>query len=339
MAINDRDFSLAGVISSSRRRQADISSPSTMNRPQRRGAKVYGKKTFAPGASAVAAIFAGDSPPLSVMSSKPKISPVRRALDDVTNSFSNFRLDDQQTGIRKESSEKPIGKVKGTADEGQPTSQVSEPVTDQVTRPTRSKKLGAKSSDDPRRKWLEPLMKEYEKSGMHQMEIRKWIDILDEEWGLEKIAESSYAEVYKVSNSDGTSVLKVMALKPPTGPGSQRETSVDVTSVVSEVLIMDMMAEIPGFLEFKGAHVIEGKPPRAIKGAYDAHAAKNETFFPQPSSYHKDQLFLALELGDAGTDIEHFKVATISQLWDIFFGIVIALSHGEELAGFEVSTV
>lgn len=310
-----------------------------MNRPQRRGAKVYGKKTFTPGASAAAAIFARDSPPLTAMPSGLKVSPVRRALDDVTNSLSNFRLDDHKTGARKEGYENSIVKSKSKGNEVQSDSQVPEPFIDQVTRPTRSKKVCAKSLGDPRRKWLEPLMKEYEKSGLHQMEIRKWIDILDEEWGLEKIAESSFAEVYKVSNSDGISVLKVMALKPPTGPGSQRETSVDVTSVVSEVLIMDMMAEIPGFLEFKGAHIIEGKPPRAIKGAYDAHAAKNESFFPHPSSYHKDQLFLALELGDAGTDIEHFNVTTISQIWDIFFGIVIALSHGEELASFEVSTM
>jgi hypothetical protein len=310
-----------------------------MNRPQRRGAKVYGKKAFVPGASAAAAIFARDFPPLIARPSGLKISPVRRALDNVTNALGNFQLDDQKTGARKEVSERSIVRSKGKGKEEQSASQVPEPSVDQVTRPTRSKKVCAKPLDDPRRKWLEPLMKEYEKNGVHQMEIRKWTDILDEEWGLEKIAESSYAEVYKVSNCDGTSILKVMALKPPTGPGSHRETSVAVTSVVSEVLIMDMMAEIPGFLEFKGAHIIEGKPPRAIKGAYDAHAAKNESFFPQPSSYHKDQLFLALELGDAGTDIEHFSVTTISQIWDIFFGIVIALSHGEELASFEVSTV
>jgi hypothetical protein len=310
---------------------------SKMNRPQRRGAKVYGKKTFAPGTSATVAFFAADSPPPVAKSSSLKISPVRHALDDVTNSLGNFRLDDEQRVSRKEGIEKSKVRCQVKENGEQPVGKVPEPSVDQATRPTRSKKACTKPLDDPRRKWLEPLTKEYEKSGLHQMEIRKWTDILDEEWGLEKIAESSYAEVYKVSNCDGTSVLKVMALKPPTGPGSQRETSVDVMSVVSEVLIMDMMAEIPGFLEFKGAHIIEGKPPRAIKGAYDAHALKNESFFPQPSSYHKGQLFLALELGDAGTDIEHFKVTTISQLWDIFFGIVIALSHGEELASFEVS--
>lgn len=309
-----------------------------MNRPQRRGVKVYGKKTFVPGASAAAAIFASESPPLAATSSSLKVSPVRRALDDITNSLSNFRLDDHSTGAGEKASEKLKVKPKRKGNEDHSGRYVSEPLVDQATRPTRSKKACQKSLDDPRRKWLEPLMNEYEKSGSHKMEIRKWTDILDEEWGLEKIAESSYAEVYKVSNCDGTSVLKIMALKPPTGPGSQRETSVDVTSVVSEVLIMDMMAEVPGFLEFKGAHIIEGKPPRAIRGAYDSHAAKHESFFPRPGSYHRDQLFLALELGDAGTDIEHFSVTTISQIWDIFFGIVIALSYGEELASFEVST-
>jgi len=308
-----------------------------MNRTHRRGAKVYGKKTFVPGASLPAAIFTSESPPPKVISLKSKLSPVRRALDDVTNSLSNFRLDDRTVEAGKEVSGKSPAKTRGKAAKNRTSPQSSEPCINQATRAGRTRK--AEPSEDPRKGWLEPLTKEYEKSGMHKMEIRKWVDILDEEWGLEKIAESSYAEVYKVSNCDGTSVLKVMALKPPSGPGSQRDTSVDVTSAVSEVLIMDMMAEIPGFLEFKGAHIIEGKPPRAIKGAYDAHAAKHESFFPQPGSYHRDQLFLALELGDAGTDIEHFSITAISQIWDIFFGIVIALSHGEELASFEVSIV
>jgi Haspin like kinase domain len=306
-----------------------------MDRKQRHGVKVYGKKAFVPGAAAAAVIFAGESPPLNATSSSIKGSPVRCALEDVTKSLSNFRLDDRKQRAGKEGKEEP--KVKSRKIEQEIETRCPEQAVDVAKVSTRSTRTCAKETGDLRRMWLEPLTKEYERSGVHQMTIRKWTDILDEEWGLEKIAESSYAEVYKVSNCDGTSVLKVMALKPPTGPGSQRETSVDVMSVVSEVLIMDMMAEIPGFLEFKGAHIIEGRPPRAIRGAYDAHAAKSESFFPKPSSYHKDQLFLALELGDAGTDIEHFTITTISQIWDIFFGIIIALSHGEELASFEVS--
>lgn len=305
-----------------------------MNRSQRRGAKVYGKRALVPAATA-AAIFTSDFPPLNTIPSSLKASPIRHAFDDVTNSLSNLRLNDQEHKADKQSGEKP--KAKRNRGKEEIYNQCPEPVIDQGTRRTRSATLCSKPKDDLRGKWLEPLTREYERSGAQTMIIRKWADILDEEWGLEKIAESSYAEVYKVSNSEGTSVLKVMALKPPTGPGSQRETAVDVKSVVSEVLIMNMMAEIPGFLEFKGAHIIEGKPPNTIRGAYDAHAAKSGSEFPKPGSYHKDQLFLALELGDAGTDIEHFSVTNVSQIWDIFFGVVIALSHGEELASFEVN--
>lgn len=312
----------------------ELSSLSIMDPKQRHGVKIYGKKVFVPGAAAAAAIFAAESPPLNAIPPRLKGSPIRRALGDVTKSLSNFRLDDERPKLGKER-EKEL-KAKNKEKEQKVKVQSPQLAIKKGEVLTRSRRICTKEKDDPRRKWLEPLTREYERNGVHQMTIRKWNDILDEEWGLEKIAESSYAEVYKVSNCDGTSVLKVMALKPPTGPGSQRETSVDVASVVSEVLIMDMMAEIPGFLEFKDAHIIEGKPPGAIRGAYDAHAAKSESFFPKPSSYNRDQLFLALELGDAGTDIEHFKVTTISQLWDIFFGIVIGLSHGEELASFEV---
>ena len=294
----------------------------------RRRQKVYGKKTTFSASSSTAAIFAAPSPPSG---SRP--STVRHPLEDMTNALASVRIDDEGVGPSRS------GKGKGP-----PTSIRTESVSSaSATRSTRSATVTgtatATVNEDRRYEWLKPLISEYEADGRHKVTIHKWGDILDEKWSLEKIAESSFAEVYKVTNDEGTSVLKIMALKPPNGPGSQRETAVPVESVVSEVLIMDMLAEIPGFLEFKDAHIIEGRPPKAIREAYDAHVTKKgNSYFPKPSNYHKDQLFLALELGDAGTDIEHFRIQTVSEVWDIFLGIVIALTFGENLADFEVSS-
>src|SRR5277367_4119403 len=80
---------------------------SIMDRKQRHGAKVYGKKAFVPGAAAAAVIFAGESPPLHSISSSIKGSPVRCALEDVTKSLSNFRLDDRKQKAGKEDKEEP----------------------------------------------------------------------------------------------------------------------------------------------------------------------------------------------------------------------------------------
>lgn len=204
-------------------------------------------------------------------------------------------------------------------------------------RDTSSRGRASKRSD-PRLKWLRPLIEAYQLSGnpnKKPISIQTWNTLLDDEWKLEKIAESSFAEVFKVINECGTSILKFMALRPPTGPGSQRETAIPVEMVISEVLIMNTMADLDGYVEFKEAHIIEGRPPKALIEAFDAFASEKETFFPKPSSYQKGQLFLALELGDAGTDVEHFEIKTTAQLWDIFLGVVAALATGEQAFGFE----
>ncbi|KAI9742573.1 MAG: hypothetical protein M1818_003713 [Claussenomyces sp. TS43310] len=207
-------------------------------------------------------------------------------------------------------------------------------------KPKRSTRSGPSSPPpvtpkDPREAWLEPLITAYEKEGRQRLTIQKWTDVLDDDWKLEKMAESSFAEVYKVKNDAGTSVLKLMALKPPKGPGSRSDWALPVESVISEVMILNIMTELRGFLEFKEAHIIDGRPPKAIAEAYEAFAAEKETFFPKPAAYNKRQLFLALELGDAGSDLEHFQVTTHAQLWDIFLGTTLALAAGEQNFKFE----
>lgn len=208
----------------------------------------------------------------------------------------------------------------------------------------------AASPQDKRLQYLSPLLDAYDDNGHPRPTIKDWNSALDPEWPLLKIAESSYAEVYKVTNPSGTSILKVMALKPPSGAGSRRETACTVESVISEVLIMDIMAEIPGYLVFRDMHLISGKPHQSLVAAWEAHdwgvslldddgketnEGGSHSTFPHPAKYNKDAVFLILELGDAGIDVEHYVCKTAIELWDIFLGIVVALATGEDVCGFE----
>jgi serine/threonine-protein kinase haspin len=58
-------------------------------------------------------------------------------------------------------------------------------------------------------------------------------------------------------------------------------------------------------------------------------------FYPSPSRYLDDTKFLIVELGDAGTALEDFELATADQLWDIFFHVAIAMARAEARIGFE----
>lgn len=301
------------------------------NEPRRVRRQKYGKKTAAL-PSLLPSFFASphredsvvDSIPVTttiptvglVSLPVPSSSSPRRPLDDVTELLGNVSLNDDSTTTRNKGKDQESGQV--------------------TTRTTRSVTAAVQRTDS-RLLWLQPLIAAYKNVSHQLLTIESWDTMLSEEWQLKKIAESSFAEVYKVVNSGGTSVLKIMALKPPKGPGARRETAVTVESVISEVLIMDIMAEIPGFLEFKACHIMEGKLPNQVVQAFDLYSDEKGTEFPHPKAYQKDQLFMALELGDAGIDLENYKITTLAQLWDIVLGVIIALAAGEGEFGFEVN--
>ncbi|ELR06928.1 hypothetical protein VC83_05936 [Pseudogymnoascus destructans] len=180
-----------------------------------------------------------------------------------------------------------------------------------------------------------------------------WSHLLSPHWPLTKLTESSYAEIYTLHNPSGSSILKILALRPPRGPGSRRETACKVEDVLSEVAILDLVTDVSGFVVFRGVFVARGGVPAGVVRAWEgwndnppganATAEESESWdegygrsaFPHPSRYHKDQLFLVLELGDAGKDLEHYNLTTREELWDVFLGTVAALATGEELFGFE----
>ncbi|RAL64220.1 hypothetical protein DID88_002112 [Monilinia fructigena] len=99
---------------------------------------------------------------------------------------------------------------------------------------------------------------------------KNWDDVLAPGSSIQKIAEASYAEVFRITNPVGSSILKLLRLKVPTDPTSKRsDTAIKVETVVSEMRLMNSLTEIPGFVKFKDAHIVEGKPPAAFVEAYE----------------------------------------------------------------------
>ncbi|RQM08507.1 hypothetical protein DH86_00000232 [Scytalidium sp. 3C] len=189
--------------------------------------------------------------------------------------------------------------------------------------------------------FLKPLQDEYLKDRGYPLPVRSWEELLPADVKIEKIAEASYAEVYRLSNEFGTSIIKVMQLKTPTHvESSEYYTALDVESVVSEFRIMNAVTEIPGFVEFKDAHLVKGRPPSAISKAYydfiSSKAPKDYvSIFPEPESFNDESTFFFIELGDAGVVLDKVLLEDIDILWDVFLGIVVALSRAELLLQFE----
>jgi len=177
--------------------------------------------------------------------------------------------------------------------------------------------------------------------------LESWTSILPPDSKLTKIAEASFAEVYRITASSTTSIVKIMPLKSPDDPASlERSCASSITDVIPELRIMNTLTEIPGFVTFKGARIVTGNQSPEFVKAWELWGKRNDyqpeedwpwnSEFDHPSDYADDALFLAIELGDAGEVLEDVAIDTIDKVWDVWLGAVIALARAEVLHEFEV---
>lgn len=173
-----------------------------------------------------------------------------------------------------------------------------------------------------------------------------------------KIAEGSYGEVYKLRlkedvckhemsksrlaklRSYGEGVFKIVPLRAQTGPGSKKFTRVD--EIVAEVKLLKLLDPIPGFARFREVHVVQGRFPESFQKAWMTYKqTKDDCMNPNPANkraYPDNQLWAILEMDDAGFELEKFSWSSIFQVYDIFWGVAMALARAEEYALFEVRT-
>lgn len=172
-----------------------------------------------------------------------------------------------------------------------------------------------------------------------------------------KLAEGSYGEVYKLHLRDessrppvsksklsrlrayGDGVFKVVPLCAQRGPRSKKFTS--VAEIVSEVKMLKYLDPIPGFARFREIHVVQGRFPESFQNAWEDYKERNDDCWnPDPSSkkaYPDTQLWAIIEMDDAGCELEKFCWSSVFQIYDIFWGVAMALARAEEYAMFEVS--
>lgn len=171
-----------------------------------------------------------------------------------------------------------------------------------------------------------------------------------------KIAEGSYGEVYKMRIREevckqemsksklarlmayGEGVFKVVPLRAAKGAGSKKFTSVN--EIVSEVKMLKYLDPIPGFARFREIHVVQGRFPESLQEAWDHYkkAKPGDCLNPNPANkraYLDSQLWAIIEMDDAGSELEKFSWSSMFQIYDIFWGVAMALARAEEYALFE----
>ncbi|KAJ9158442.1 Protein kinase-like domain [Coniochaeta hoffmannii] len=180
--------------------------------------------------------------------------------------------------------------------------------------------------------------------------ILTWDDVCPFGDRIEKIAEASYAEVYRVTNARGTSIIKVIRLQSPIKPQTKAQQNSGLVDeephseddLAGELRISEWLADIPGFVVYKERYIVQGKATKALLETHQSFHRKAKRrdpdrlqFYPSPSRYLDNTRFLVVELGDAGTALEDFPLESTTQIWDILFHTAIALARAEDLAKFE----
>lgn len=239
------------------------------------------------------------------------------------------------------------------------------PITERKTpRTKKSHPAGRRSSgavhDTKTNAYVRPILNEA-LSPIASQSIQKfstWASRSAKMFQVAKLAEGSYGEVYKLHLRDeasrppvsksklarlrayGDGVFKVVPLCAQRGPRSKKFTS--IAEIVSEVKMLKYLDPIPGFARFREIHVVQGRFPESFQKAWDHYKeTKDDCWNPDPSSkkaYPDTQLWAIIEMDDAGGELEKFCWSSIFQIYDIFWGVAMALARAEEYAMFEVSS-
>lgn len=206
--------------------------------------------------------------------------------------------------------------------------------------------------------YLEPLTELESVEGIR--DIHSWHAEWTSVCAMSKIAEGSYGSVFRMWDKKHTkteTIGKLMPLKPKSGVGSRRGSNTTIEAAVSEIKLLDLMRDVSGFVMFRGAAVLIGALPRALRNKYRAYTAREDgsdcgnseaqTCFP------KQQAWLFIEMDNAGVELDKAlkdpadgsgllqvsktgqRYLTVKRTRDIFWGVVRALMWGEEIHGFE----
>ncbi|KAM0462860.1 hypothetical protein ACHAPV_003686 [Trichoderma viride] len=182
------------------------------------------------------------------------------------------------------------------------------------------------------------------------LRVLAWGDVCPPGDQITKIAEASSAEVYRITNKRGTSIIKAIRLASPikaltkaqVASGLVDEEPHPETDVNNELQISEWLADIPGFAVYKERYIVKGRTTSELLETHQTVQKKMKRedpgraqYYPSPSRYLDDTTFLVVELGDAGRSLENWELDSVDQLWDIFLLETIALARAEEVAMFE----
>ncbi|EXJ89145.1 HASPIN protein kinase [Capronia epimyces CBS 606.96] len=160
-----------------------------------------------------------------------------------------------------------------------------------------------------------------------------------------KLGEGAFADVFKLKPKDideamqvyerGGLVIKVI---PFTVDKIDDDDIGDLESVTREVRILQTLDPLHGFARCRGVHVVSGKYPDVLLDAFQMFKTTHPltAINPDPTkTAPADQLYVIIEMDDAGTPVWKIGRPSAFQAFDIFWKTAMVLANAEEKVEFE----
>ncbi|CAG5104108.1 Similar to Haspin: Serine/threonine-protein kinase haspin homolog (Drosophila melanogaster) [Cotesia congregata] len=156
-----------------------------------------------------------------------------------------------------------------------------------------------------------------------------------------KIGEGVYGEVFLYENKRDKSVIKIIPIE-----GNELvngEPQKKYGEILSEIIIakelhdlrFNKTYQINSFVEVKNIRCIKGKYPDKLLQLWDAYDEKKNSENDSPRMFTDDQLYIALELGNGGQDMEAFVFNNSAEAYITFVQAALALAVAEKSLDFE----
>ncbi|XP_055384713.1 serine/threonine-protein kinase haspin homolog [Condylostylus longicornis] len=157
-----------------------------------------------------------------------------------------------------------------------------------------------------------------------------------------KIGEGVYGEVFMNKNENGeVIVLKIIPIEGQIEINGEVQKNFE--QILPEIIIAEELSRLrndklsmtSGFVEVKNVHCVQGCYPDHLIELWELYRDNHGTENDHPEVFPDDQLYIVLELANAGEDLEAFKFQNALQSYSAFLQVALSLAVAEEKFKFE----
>ncbi|KAG9436471.1 hypothetical protein HZU67_01428 [Apis mellifera carnica] len=156
-----------------------------------------------------------------------------------------------------------------------------------------------------------------------------------------KIGEGVYGEVFLYEQENKKSVIKIIPIEGNDYVNGEPQKKFH--EILSEIVIAMELHNLrfnaryntDGFVEVKNIKCIKGKYPERLIELWNIYDEEKHSDNDCPSMFNDDQLYIVLELGHGGQDLEAFVFNTAEEAHILFLQAALALAVAEKAVEFE----